>query len=205
MDLVIPYRKETTHNAIELHYCIKSFRKFFDINTVFIIGSKSTEWATHVNCIEGTHKQTNIIRKIKLACALEEISDPFICTSDDVFMLKQTYIKYWHCGLLEGMEAMPQYRRYNQNSMDKGCVYNFDNHAPIIYEKQKFLDRVKEGDYLIQSQYAKDEIGEYLPRLLFNSAMSEKQIYNSIEGQVRFSTGSNGVSSMKNVFKQLYD
>lgn len=210
IDLVIPYRTDPLRNGTELSWCIKSFRKFFPaLGHIYVIGDPSPHGFNVPMADIAGRKQFSIVRKIERACRMAVISDPFICVSDDVYLTRElTEIPYWHSGKITMKGG--RYDQYKKNSIQNGCVFNYDVHAPILYHKQKFLDRVVsldwKKDYLIQSEYARHEQGEYLPDLKINTLMTKQKILDMIATAPRFSTGPNGVNRvMREVWKELYD
>lgn len=202
-DLVIPYAYDRLHGGIELKYSILSARKFMPINNIYIIGDKSKEDAIHIRYPSSTYKQRNIISKIRLACTLD-ISDPFICMSDDVYLTRPWEFQYYHNGRLDEKRRNGLYKRYMDKTMQAGGVYHFDIHAPILYGKD-FLDRVPVADTLIQSMYCRGEQGVELADCKINSKMSYDEIKHYISGHPRWSSGPSGVNdAMRRVWKELY-
>lgn len=221
IDVIIPYRTDTAYGGIELHYCIKSLRKHLKgFGRIITVGGSHKLADGNIPFKEtSTRKQWNIISKIKAACDCPDISDPFICMSDDIYLLKDLQvsdIKYWHNGLLTSQIRSGQYAHYVRNSITIGATHNHDIHAPIVYHKEGFYKRVHswftqdgnsfKSDYLIQSLYCINEPGEYMDDVKINRRMLVEEIYKRIEGQLRFSTGPSGVTiEMKKVWADLYD
>lgn len=212
-DLVIPYRKD---DQTELSYTVKAYRKHLHgLGNIFVIGDICSMPGVNQVPMKAHHtrKQFNIVQKIATACTHPGISDPFICSSDDVYLLKDITvdeIKYWHNGELQKKVKYGQYQGYYKNTLEAGAIWNYDNHAPIVYHKQKFIDRVwlNQGnqDYLIQSLYCTQEQGEYMEDVKINRPLSYDEIKAKIEGHTRFSTGPNGMNNhMRRVLSELYD
>jgi len=100
MDIAIPIGKGATWNE-ELKYILRAWEKNYeDLGNVFLIGDvewikKKYPWlkkAKLVNCDDpfSRNKDGNIIRKVIKVIDSGEISDPFIRTSDDQYLLKKT-------------------------------------------------------------------------------------------------------------------
>lgn len=220
IDIVIPYRTDTAYGGVEVSYCIKSLRKHLKgFGRIITVGGKHKHADGHIPFTEtSTRKQWNIVSKIKAACDCPDISDPFICMSDDIYLLKDLQvsdIKYWHNGLLTSQVRSGQYAHYVRNSISIGATHNHDIHAPIIYHKQEFIKRVfsrfdlfvnMKDDYLIQSLYCIKEPGEFMEDVKINRRMPVHEIMVRIEDQLRFSTGPCAVTiEMKKVWAALYD
>lgn len=206
MDCIIPYRPCSVNPGVELNYTIKSLQKHVKGLGQVVVVSEDI-----VPSVQG-RKQLSIVNKIKWACQQPQISDPFLCVSDDVYLLRDIdpyTMPYYHSGkfVMKGN----RYDRYILNSQKVGVEKNFDIHAPIRYEKQKFLDCMNElpwkvWDFLIQSVYCRGMEGEQIKDVKIHQRFTKEKIYRMIEGQLRFSTGPNGVTqAMREVWRELYD
>jgi hypothetical protein len=184
-----------------------SARKYLPVDDIFTVGD-AHDGAMNIPYHVKEPKQLNIVNKIKVACASPLVSDPFICMSADVFILKPlTTIPYWHKGLIVKSGLWNKYAERGTISLSQGCLFNFDNHAPWVVHKDKFMERF-EGfeDGLIQTLYCKDEPGEYLPDCKIIKRLTEQQIIDTIKDRPRFSTYSAAVGkAMINVWEGLYE
>lgn len=118
------------------------------------------------------NKQDNIRLKLEAACAHEEISDTFCMMNDDYIFIKPFDIQstpfYYNTNLAKMYLSKRKNGHYKQallNTLihltDRGLpVKHFDIHAPILYNKQKFLEvmaqfnwNIKDG-YVIKSLYS---------------------------------------------------
>lgn len=213
MTITIPYLTDTAYAGIELHYTIKSMRKYMPGATIFTIGGVS-KWADgNIPCaFHGDRKQQNIVRKIEAACNASAVPDDFIVCSDDVFLLEpMPEVKAWHGGSLAKAIRYGQYAGYFKNALDIGAVNNFDIHAPWVCNKQKFMTDVTplftgKKDYLIQSVYFRGTEGEYMEDMKINYYQSADTILKKISGHRRFSSGPSGVTNqLRKVWRELYD
>lgn len=204
MDVIIPYNPSPVYTGIELAATIKGLQKHLKGIGQIVIVSEDIVPSTK------GRKQKSIRDKITWACQQPQISDPFICVSDDVYLLTDIdpeTMPYYHAGklILKGN----RYDNYVKNAMALGVMKNFDVHAPIRYEKKLFLERVSSldwsKDYLIQSMYCSGMEGEHIKDVKISQRMRKEKIYKMIEGQIRFSTGPNGVTEiMRQVWEELY-
>lgn len=209
MTIIIPYRKDTAYDGAELHYSIKGLRKFLP-GRVITVGDTHPDADDNIPCKDVVHKQKSIVNKITAACLSGIVTDPFICMSDDIYLLRPWVHGYYHKGLLAHHKPTGIYARFASYTMRLGCTHDFDNHCPIVYEKQKFIDRVTKPfetghDYMIQSLYCKDEPGTFMEDVKINRLMTHHEILARIAGHARFSTGPGGITPMmRKVWEGLY-
>lgn len=173
MDLVYILGKGSRWKNNEIRFSLRSVEKNLKHRKVFVIGYKP-DWMTGVIHVPMNdpyqHKQKNAIEKIRLACKNSEISEAFILMNDDFFLLQ-------NCG-----ESFPGFTYKTitdlmDNHSTKGGYYyramkdtigllreanigdvNFEIHAPIVFEKTKFLQMTDainwmETGYLFRSIY----------------------------------------------------
>lgn len=206
IDVVIPYKPCGVYPGLELSYTIRGLKKHLKgLNQVVVVDEDI------VPSVPG-RKQRSIVEKIKWACQQPQISDPFICVSDDVYLLKDVdpfTLPYYHAGRMRLRGG--RYDLYMKNTMNLGAVKNFDVHAPIRYEKEYFMQRVAardwgSSDYMIQSLYCMGMEGEYIRDIKVATGMSERKLRDMVgQAGLRFSTGPNGITAaVRRIWEELY-
>lgn len=204
MTVVIPYR-EDHHKGLELSYCIKGIRKFMVHDNIVVVGDSG------IITKQQRRKQWDIVCNIKAACDSPLVSDPFICMSDDVFLLKPYgFTWYYHNGPIDE-NAKGQRRIINQNTLAAGCELNFDIHRPIKYHKSLFVSYVYDNfpnDRLIQSMYCRCINPDWYVRVedyKIRSRMKYADIMAYIKDKPMFSTHPAAINDdMKRVLEELY-
>jgi len=166
MDVVYILR-EWSDNCLELRYSLRSLKNTIHWK-VFIIGYKPN-WVENIIHIEAEDpyeiKSLNALHKINIACKDDRISNDFVLMNDDFYITEPTEIKYYY-----------QWTMWNHYLEKKGRWLNwtyvnnlyktfrlFENwldfslHAPIIYNKDKFLELQEYYDmkqwYLLRNLY----------------------------------------------------
>lgn len=152
MDIVIPLKKQSGYT--ELKYCLRSIEQFIpDHGNIFIVGylPNTIHNVIHIpgfDAEDRKFKEKNICNKILLACKDPRVSDDFIYFNDDQYLLADFENKYYYVGLL----ADAKYHLHSWESHLKAITntlnlfstgFNFDNHAPIVYNKQIFIKTMK--------------------------------------------------------------
>ncbi len=151
-DVVIPYRKVTPDT--ELFFALKSWKNIPHRN-IWIVGDKP-DWykGNHIPITEykwnihiPIHNQEN---KIRAACEHPDISDDFILSNDDFFIMKPTQLKLFNRGTLQQhiseRQRRDQYQRSLQQTLeilhrqDIAEPLSFDLHIPMLLNKQKRLE-----------------------------------------------------------------
>lgn len=212
--LVIPLGSGSPYNNSELRYALRSIEKHLKIYSgVFIVGEKP-EWIQNVTHIPAkdlpAKKQLSIRNKILLACADPRVTDEFIFTNDDIFLLKDTCsIPNYCAGTIETVRergARPLQEELSKKSLSN---VHFDVHAPILYDKYIFPEAMREfsPDCIIKSAYCNylRTSGVEIKDLKITVPMTEQNIWNLIEGREYFSIGDQGFTqNMLNVLNALF-
>ena len=149
--------KEDEHNE-DLRYSLRSIAKYYPENKVWIVGYKPS-WVKNVNYLpieQSGDKWKNSINNILAACNCSDISNDFILMNDDFFMIKplvpiemmgnttlgllsNSIMKYktlkssWH-------NAFGQVQALLKKLNVPEPYYDFEIHAPLKINKQKFLE-----------------------------------------------------------------
>jgi hypothetical protein len=122
MDFVYPLGAGSLHRDVEIGFSMKSVRKFVpNAGKIYVVGNNpKTNPGVEFTLLDAEdfhcHKQFNTMEKMKLACNVESISDPFVWMNDDFFFCRQISvadITLWHQGSLK---AHIQHRAENPNN-----------------------------------------------------------------------------------------
>lgn len=150
-DVVIPYK--TSYPDTELFYSLRSFRNVRHRN-IYLVGDKPSWYKGHHIEVEHykwlnaytVHNQEN---KIRAACELPELSENFILSNDDFFIMKPVILKQYHRGFLKDHIAQRNKRDQYQRSLvqtlellNRMGIENplsFELHVPMIMNKDKRL------------------------------------------------------------------
>lgn len=220
MDIVYVLGTGSRWHNNELRYSLRSVEKHLKAyDNVYIVGFKPG-WLQNVIHIPADdafrqEKERNIFHKITVACLDKRVSEDFIFFNDDHF-------------LLQDVESMPYYHREPLEQYVKGRVttykisanntlqalkrrgystLNFDVHAPIIYNKSKFLELKKynwniRGAYIIKSLYCNTHgiTGEMLTDCKIQTPLTELQLHDRIKGRPVFSIGDGAITKTLRLF-----
>lgn len=169
MDIVIPLGNGSHWDNLELKFALRSLVAYcHHVDNVYIIGEKPN-WlksVVHIPAVDKPgqeNKERNICNKILLACSLPELSTNFLFMNDDHFLLSRIppLWCYYHDMLSNTIDNRPAHDSYYyalQNTLealDKKHLptKNFDCHAPIIYNKEKFKRVMSRHDWTIPNGY----------------------------------------------------
>lgn len=169
MDVVYALGSGSGWDNTEIRYSLRSLQKYFTpLDNVYIIGTRP-EWLRNVIHIPAydqaglSNKERNIYNKILLACKLPALSQDFLFINDDHFILdplpplpyyyqrsldatvelRKTHDSYYH-SLTNTLEVLQQ----------RGLqTFNYDIHAPIIYNKKKFIEVNAAYDWSVNYGY----------------------------------------------------
>ena len=179
-DIVIPlgfaYIPENTNNMLgdygELKYCLRSIEKHLkNVGNIYLIGTNMPSWGTglfQIICGDKTgkeNKEWNIYNKIKVACAVNDVSNDFLFMNDDHYLTQDfdaDYFPYYYDqtigdGYVNRPSTYQTTRRNTGDAIGAGAKY-FDVHSPIRYNKRLFekvmrYDWDKPFGYCIKSLY----------------------------------------------------
>lgn len=102
IDVVIPYEETGSQ---EILYSIRSLSNLVNFNgKIHIISSTNpnisdTNWIPFKGKTNSPYK--NVLEKIKLAANSKEVSEDFILSNDDFFVMRRTTINHYHRGSLD--------------------------------------------------------------------------------------------------------
>lgn len=224
MDVVIPY-KHSTSGGLELRYTLRGIDKYFpELENIFIIGD-CPEFLQNIIHIQATdsperhYKARNIMGKLMIACNDKRVSDNFAMFNDEHFLLKPWQPVYDHCGTLE--ESL---RRYTNHQTYRNTLLNtyhqlnnsgfdFDTHAPIIFQKEIFVRTVptvnwsRPWGYGIKSLYCNMAgiTGEKRADLKIKQSWSKENINGLLLNRPYFSLDDRALNNhMIKVLQELY-
>ena len=163
----------------EIRFSLRSVEKYLPHARVWIIGELPSflKNVVHVHAIDPYEVKTaNAIFKLRAACREIDLSERFILMNDDFFILKHmARVEATHLGNLSdairdhSTKTGYYYRglRMTQDLLVQTGIQhpiNYEVHAPMVIEKQKFLDLTDAFDwtegYLFRSLYGNTyEIG----------------------------------------------
>lgn len=182
--VAIPYVKEKAQGD-ELRMALRSLHKFlrFGVNIV-VIGDREEWMSDEVTVIEhdcvSDNPQVDVVEKLKLAIAADEVTEKFIWSNDDIYLVAPVMLAHFEVPKNKGFLRPELYKGiYKENMLRTVDLLSdfpkldFGTHTPVVYEKQKLVDmferfpELNAGGYLISSVY-------------FNTLWSTEQI-SSIE------------------------
>jgi hypothetical protein len=200
-------------NTNEIKYSLRSFQKHLSgIGKLFIVGDDPGIFKgfTHIPMgnVHGFNLARNIYEKILTACKHPDVSDDFICASDDYFLLQDyeaARLPFYYQGdfpyLLSYISEDNYYKAYVKETynalMEKELpVKYFNVHFPILYSKQIFIEIMarfnweKRKSYISKSLYANSLMieGEHVPDKKFKHPKTKTAILRQLRGLKYFST-----------------
>lgn len=151
-DVVIPYR--TSYPDTELFFSLQSLDNT-PHRDIYLVGDKP-KW------YEGKHLKPekyqwlihdpihNVENKVRFACEQDELSENFILTNDDIFIIKSTTIKPFNRGLLiDHIAARKRHDRYKISLLQTYDILrhmgvdnplSYELHIPMFMNKKKRLE-----------------------------------------------------------------
>lgn len=172
--VVFPYCK-TMAQGKELLYAIRSWQKNvrFGINIV-VIGDREDWFSEEITFIEhqrtSDNPQIDILEKLTVALASNDVTEKFIFTADDIYLVNP--ISLYHIGLPKVIgplnpENLPKLKADNARRtiamLDKFGLHkmNYETHTPVLIEK--------EGLKCMLDKYPEATEGVLVTSLYFNA------------------------------------
>ena len=168
--VVIPYVKEKAQGD-ELRMALRSLHKFlrFGVNVV-VIGDREEWMSDEVTVIEhdcvSDNPQIDVVEKLKLAIVADEVTEKFIWSNDDIYLIAPVMLAHFEVPKNKGALRPELYKGvYKENMLSTVELLtdfpklDFGTHTPIVYQKQKLVDmferfpELNAGGYLISSVY----------------------------------------------------
>ena len=168
--VVIPYVKEKAQGD-ELRMALRSLHKFlrFGVNVV-VIGDREEWMSDEVTVIEhdcvSDNPQIDVVEKWKLAIVADEVTEKFIWSNDDIYLIAPVMLAHFEVPKNKGALRPELYKGVYKENMLRTVELltdfpklDFGTHTPIVYQKQKLVDmferfpELNAGGYLISSVY----------------------------------------------------
>jgi hypothetical protein len=231
MDVVIPLGTGSNWDNTELRYALRSLEMYCtNLGNVYLVG-ECPDWIkkgslVHIPAAERTgreYKEANIMNKILLACNRESLSQKFLFLNDDHYLLSRIppMYSYYQDHLQRSVfsrTAQDSYYHSLCNTLKalddrRKPTLNFDMHAPIVYDKTKFVKVMGQYDwtvhygYVIKSLYCNTlEIpGKLCRDLKITERRQCKEIEGLIAGRKFFSIGDGAAGvEMRTFLQYLY-
>lgn len=150
ISVVIPYCKDLAQGK-ELLYALRSWQKQvrFGINIV-VIGDREDWFSDDVTFIEhqrtSDNPQIDTTEKLKLAIISPEVTDRFIWTGDDIYLVNPTSLAHIELPKVLG-ELNPEKQsgtyaanmRLTVSLLKKEClpILNYNTHTPVLFDKER--------------------------------------------------------------------
>ncbi|MFK5893739.1 MAG: hypothetical protein QM504_11015 [Pseudomonadota bacterium] len=186
-DFVIPLKTDESiwGDNNELRYLLRSVEKYFPVKNVIIIADKLPDWVNPDEVILicaydmfKHNKDANIINKVFLAAADENITPTFFWSCDDHLILRKPLIPelkpmfmtdlkneqswWWSGQWKQGMARTKQLLEKNNN-----YTYHYDAHIPQPVEASRFVELFKDFEM-------EEEVRYCINTLFFNQASLKK-------------------------------
>jgi hypothetical protein len=221
MDIVLPFGKESKVDEFPLRQCIKSVHKFVaDVHKIYVIGEqpKSVDNVFYIPHEEDNNticRDRNIYDKIRLACDLDYISDPFLLVYDDYVFLKPYEYKVYHSGELTTENFFEHQEFYHtlKNTIEVlgRSAKRYAAHCPLLIDKDKFrninVDWNRKFGYCIKTLYCNINgiEGEYHADFKLRAQDSKQRIYQFIKDEPLFSLPPMPNKYLREVLKELFE
>lgn len=170
--IVIPYVKSKAQGN-ELLYALRSLEQNIRFGANFVVIGDKEEWfSEEITFIEHTciseNPQIDVAEKLKLAIASEYVTDNFIWTNDDIYLLSPVLLGHLEIpkakGLLDPVNYNGFYRENMSRTMElllenECSTLDYGTHTPIVYNKYKLVEMFEKhpelliGGYLLSSFY----------------------------------------------------
>lgn len=219
MDVVIPLGKGSKWENMELRFALRGISKFIPNSRIVIIGECPgfLQNVLHIPAGDDPNiesKERNIMRKVLLACDHPEVSDDFLFTNDDIFILQRIPEKlpYYYDKSLErkiqARRGVDHYHRAMVNTFNilkaEGLpAMNYDIHYPVIYNKTLFRDVMKMYDWSVQDGYVVKSLycntlevqGVKSPDYKLAKRMMKRDVESYMKGKQLFSIADSAINS----------
>lgn len=172
--VVIPYCKEFAQGK-ELLFALRSWynNALFPANLV-IIGDREDWFGEEVTVIEHQRTSDNphidIMEKLKLAIESSEVTERFIWTNDDIYLVNRVSLAHIEIPKVLGELNPSQFKGVYANNMSRTVMLldkiglpklNYGTHTPVLFEKSKLMEMLE--------RFPEAESGVLFSSLYFNS------------------------------------
>lgn len=170
ISVVIPYCKELAQGK-ELLYALRSWEKHvrFGINMV-VIGDREDWFSEDITFIEhqciSDNPQVDIAKKLQLALSSPEVTDCFIWTNDDIYLINPISLAHIELPKILGELAPNETTR---SFLKKAYlpILNYNTHTPVIFNKELLNEMFSRFPEL-------ESEGFLIPTVYFNAIMPLK-------------------------------
>lgn len=201
----------------EIRYSLRSVEKFVQHDNVIVVGEcpRFLKNVFHIPCEDKPRRSFSIFSKIMKAIDNPGVSEDFIFFNDDHFVLEPVNRwEYWVDGTVKdySLKAAGSFKTRARNvlALDPDAFFA-DVHTPIVFNKQKFRERVGGLDwskeYLIKSSYciAETLLAEMQDCKIYKASLNEEEIKEIIKDKPFFSIGPWAINQgIRNVLEWLY-
>ena len=142
--VVIPYVKKKAQGD-ELRMALRSLHKFlrFGVNVV-VIGDREEWMSDEVTVIEhdcvSDNPQIDVVEKLKLAIAADEVTDKFIWSNDDIYLVAPVMLSHFEIPKNKGFLRPELYKGIYKENMLRTVELlatfpklDFGTHTPVVY------------------------------------------------------------------------
>lgn len=172
--VVIPYCKEFAQGR-ELLFALRSWynNALFPANLV-IIGDREDWFGEEVTVIEhqrtSDNPQIDTMEKLKLAIESSEVTERFIWTNDDIYLVNRVSLAHIEIPKVLGELNPSQFKGVYANNMSRTVMLldkiglpklNYGTHTPVLFEKSKLMEMLE--------RFPEAESGVLFSSLYFNS------------------------------------
>ena len=185
--VVIPYVRAYAQGK-ELKFALASLQMFLKAEFKVVIIGDREEWFSdevihiaHECCSE--NPQTDVLEKLKVAIASDEVSEKFIWSNDDIYLVSPVTMADLEVlkvkGLLNPKTFSGTYKENIERTIEllSSTEYSYPKrdyatHMPVVYHKEFFVDLLEElpeilnGGYLLSSLYFNLGYGDHVPIML---------------------------------------
>ena len=182
--IVIPYVKSKAQGK-ELMYALRSLeRNFTPGANIVVIGDREDWFSDKVTVIEhicmSENPQVDVVEKLKLAIASEHVTDRFIWTNDDIYLLAPAILAHIQLPKIKGLLNPDKFNGLYSENMNRTIALlrengyrlnDYGTHTPVVYDKCNLVGMFEDhpelltGGYLLSSVYF-NWLGEVRPILL---------------------------------------
>lgn len=182
--IVIPYVKSKAQGK-ELMYALRSLeRNFTPGANIVVIGDREDWFSDKVTVIEhicmSENPQVDVVEKLKLAIASEHVTDRFIWTNDDIYLLAPAILAHIQLPKIKGLLNPDKFNGLYSENMNRTIALlrengyrlnDYGTHTPVVYDKCNLVEMFEDhpelltGGYLLSSVYF-NWLGEVRPILL---------------------------------------
>ena len=172
--VVIPYCKEFAQGR-ELLFALRSWynNALFPANLV-IIGDREDWFGEEVSVIDhqltSDNPHIDTMEKLKLSIESSEVTDRFIWTTDDIYLVNRVSLAHFEIPKVLGELNPSQFKGVYANNMSRTVMLldkiglpklNYGTHTPVLYEKSKLMEMLE--------RFPEAESGVLLSSLFINS------------------------------------